>query len=119
MINDVINFTDKFKMFNDKWAPKIIAQMNDYHIKLARFEGSFTWHDHKETDEVFIVIEGSVRIDFEESSTTLNEGELFIVSKGIRHKPYAEKECKILLIEPAGTKNTGESGGEQTSPNDI
>ena len=119
MENKVINFNQKFELFNEKWTPKIIAQMNDYHFKLARVEGHFTWHDHKETDEVFIVIDGTLRIDFEHESKTLNEGEMLVIPKGMQHKPYAAKECKILLIEPAGTVNTGEAGGDQTAANDI
>ncbi len=119
MNNAVVNFKQKFELFSDLWAPKIIAQMNDYHFKLARVEGDFTWHDHKETDEVFVVIEGVLRIDFDETEKTLHAGEMLVIPKGVKHKPYAEKECKILLIEPAGTLNTGDAGGAQTAPNDI
>lgn len=119
MKKKAINFKDKFSKFSDQWAPKIIAQMNNYHFKLARVEGHFTWHDHKDTDEVFIVIEGELRIDFRDGSVTLGEGELFVVPKGVEHKPFAEKECKIMLVEPAGTINTGDAGGEQTAANDV
>ena len=119
MNNRIVNFNKKFELFRDKWSPKIIAQMNDYHFKLVRVEGDFTWHDHKDTDEVFIIIEGSLRIDFVDGSQTLQEGELLVIPKGIKHKPYAENECKILLIEPAGTINTGDAGGEQTAANDV
>lgn len=111
-----INFQEKFNLFNEKWTPKIIAQMNDYHFKLARIEGEFTWHDHKETDEVFIVLEGSMRIDMKDDSVSINEGEMYVVPKGIEHKPFAENPCKILIIEPAGTINTGDRGGEMTKP---
>lgn len=119
MNNEVINFNNKFGTFSELWSPKIIAQMNNNQFKLAKLEGDFTWHDHKETDEVFIVIEGSLRIDFEDSSRTIEAGELIVVPKGVRHKPYAEKLCKVLIIEPAGTINTGEAGGAQTAPNDV
>ena len=119
MKHTIINFTEKFNKFTDKWSPKIIAQMNDYHFKLVRVEGDFTWHDHKDTDEVFIVLEGRLKIDFREESIILKEEELFVVPKGVKHKPFAEKECKLLLIEPAGTVNTGDAGGIQTAAADV
>lgn len=119
MLNEIINFEKKFQLFSDKWAPKIVAQMNDYHFKLARVEGDFTWHDHKNTDEVYIILEGTLRIDFEGGSQTLQEGELLVIPKGVQHKPYAEKECKILIIEPEGTINTGDTGGKQTAANNV
>ncbi len=119
MNNNIVSFKKKFELFHDKWSPKIIAQMNDYHFKLVRVLGDFTWHDHKDTDEVFIILEGTLRIDFESESKTLHEGELLVIPKGMKHKPFAENECKILLIEPAGTINTGDAGGKQTAANDI
>jgi len=114
---EVINVEEKFGKVDGYWAPKIIEQMNDYHLKLARFKGEFTWHDHKETDEVFFVIEGEMKIDFRDKSVVLKAGELFVVPKGVEHKPCAEKECKVMLIEPAGTVNTGDVVGEQTASN--
>lgn len=114
-----ISLQEKFDKFSDQWKPKIIAQLNDYHIKLVRVKGDFTWHDHKETDEVFIVIEGELRIDFRDGKVNLKAGELFVVPRGVEHKPFAEKECKMLLVEPAGTVNTGDAGGERTAPNDV
>ena len=115
MTKVTINFKDKFSKFSDQWSPKIIAQMNDYHFKLVRVEGDFRWHDHKNTDEVFIVLKGELRIDFRDGSVTLKEGEMVVVPKGVEHKPFAAKECKILLVEPAGTVNTGDAGGSQTA----
>lgn len=112
MENQVINFGDKFDKFTDQWSPKIIAQLNDYHFKLARIEGEFNWHSHKETDEAFIIIAGSMQIELPDQTINLNEGEMYIVPKGVQHKPIAGKECKILLIEPAGTINTGDSSGK-------
>ena len=114
-----INFEEKFGKFSDYWAPKIIAQLNDYHIKLVRVKGDFVWHDHKETDEVFIVIEGELRIDFRDGAVALKPGEMFVVPKGVEHKPFSEKECKLLLVEPSGTVNTGDAGGDRTAENDI
>lgn len=118
-MQDVINFQDKYSQFTELWSPKIIAQMNDYHFKLAKVKGDFTWHDHKDTDEVFIIIEGNLRIDYRDKSVNLKTGELHVVPKGVEHKPFAEKECKILLVEPAGTVNTGDAGGDQTAPADA
>ena len=115
MKTEAINFNEKFTKFTEQWSPKIIAQLNDYQFKLARVEGDFTWHDHADTDEVFIVLDGSLRIDFRDGSVTLNQGEMCVVHKGVEHKPFAAKECKILLVEPAGTVNTGDSGGDQTA----
>ena len=113
-----INFADKFAKFNDHWSPKVVAEMNDYQFKLAKVKGDFVWHDHAETDEAFVVVEGSLRIDFRDGQIVLNPGEMFVIPKGVEHKPYAEEEVKILLIEPRGVINTGEAGGELTSEPD-
>jgi mannose-6-phosphate isomerase-like protein (cupin superfamily) len=112
---ETINIAEKFERVTDYWAPKIIAQMNDYQFKLAKFEGEFTWHDHKETDEVFFVIEGEMQIEFRDRSIVLKAGELFVVPKGVEHKPHAKEECKVMLIEPAGTVNTGDAVGKLTA----
>ena len=118
-MSEVINIKEKFAAFSEQWSPKIIAQMNDYHFKLVRIEGDFTWHDHKDTDEVFMVVAGEMNIDFRDKSITLQEGELCVVPKGVEHKPFAARECQILLVERAGTVNTGDAGGEQTAANDA
>ena len=114
-----INFQKKLAKFADHWSPKIIAQMNDYHFKLVKFQGDFTWHKHGDTDEVFITLEGEMFIEFRDGKVELKTGELFVVPKGLAHKPYAEKECKIMLVEPAGTVNTGDAGGDMTAANDV
>ncbi len=114
-----VNLQEKFGRFSDRWAPKIIAQLNDYQIKLVRVKGDFVWHDHEETDEVFIVIAGKLRIDFRDGQIFLKEGELFVVPKGVEHKPFAETECEMILIELAGTVNTGNAGGDKTAPTDV
>ena len=93
--------------------------MNDYHFKVAKLLGEFLWHAHPETDEVFIVLKGQLEIQFHEASVLLNEGEMFVVPKGVEHKPVALDECHILLVEPAGTINTGNVVDEKTVPNDI
>jgi mannose-6-phosphate isomerase-like protein (cupin superfamily) len=116
-MDQAINIRDKFSKFSEHWSPKIIAQMNDYHFKLAKVQGEFVWHDHPETDEVFLVIQGKLEIYLRNGKVTLNEGELYVVPKGVEHKPYAEEDCHILLVEPAGTMNTGNVDDEKTAPN--
>ena len=114
-----INFEEKLLKFSEHWSPKIIAQLNDYHLKLAKVQGEFVWHDHPETDEVFIVVKGRLKILFRDGNVLLNEGEMFVVPKGVEHKPVADNECHILLIEPVGTVNTGDVKDELTAPNNI
>lgn len=111
-----INFEEKLGKFSEQWSPKIIAQLNDYHLKLAKVQGEFVWHNHPETDEVFIVVKGQLDIFFRDGKVSLSEGEMFVVPKGVEHKPVAENECHILLIEPAGTVNTGDILDEKTAP---
>jgi len=115
----LINLQEKLSKFTEHWSPKIIAQMNDYHLKLAKVQGEFVWHDHPETDEVFLVLKGKLDIHFRDGKVSLNEGELYVVPKGVEHKPVAETECHILLIEPTGTVNTGDVVSDKTAPNDV
>jgi len=112
------NFAQKFGLFAEQWQPKVIAEMNDYQFKVVKLQGDFIWHDHKDTDETFIVVEGKLRIDFRDGAVDLSAGEMFVVPRGVEHKPYAEREVKLLLIEPRGVRNTGDEGGERTAPND-
>ncbi|NJC95269.1 MAG: cupin [Anaerolineales bacterium] len=114
-----INLPEKLSKFSEHWSPRIIAQMNDYYIKLAKVQGEFVWHDHPETDEMFLVLNGSLDIHFRDGVVTLNAGEMYVVPKGVEHKPVAERECQIMLIEPAGTVNTGDVVDEKTAPNNI
>lgn len=114
-----INFSEKFSLFNEQWSQKVIAEMNDYQFKVARLQGDFIWHDHAETDETFIVLEGQLRIDFRDGLVLVSQGEMFVVPKGVEHKPFAENEVKLLLIEPRGVLNTGSEGGERTSVSDV
>ena len=114
-----INFQEKFALFTVQWAPKVIAEMNDYQFKIVKLKGDFIWHDHKDTDETFIVLEGDLCIDFRDGAVRVSAGEMFVVPKGIEHKPYAAKEVKLLLIEPRGVLNTGDEGGERTAANDV
>ena len=110
----VINFEEKFSKFHERLSYKIIAQMNHYHFKLVRSYGDFIWHRHPETDEAFIVIDGDFQIDLRDKTLHLKKGDMVVIPKGVEHKPYAKEECKILLIEPAGTLNTGDAGGDLT-----
>ena len=114
-----INFGQKFDLFSDHWSPKIIAEMNDYQFKLVKIQGDFVWHKHDSTDEVFIVISGEMEISFRDGHVTLAKGEMYVVPKGVAHKPYAENECVLLLIEPKGILNTGDAGGDLTAENDV
>ena len=114
-----INLQNKLSLIHDQWSPKVIAEMNDYQFKVVRLQGDFIWHDHKDTDDTFIVIEGNLRIDLRDGAVHVGPGEMFIVPKGVEHKPYAEKEVKLLLIEPRGVRNTGHEGGERTATNDV
>lgn len=119
MTIEVINLADKFSNFTEHWQPKIVAQMNDYHLKLAKIQGEFVWHQHATTDEVFMVIDGKMIIELRDGFLNLEEGELCVVPKGMEHKPAAVEECLILLIEPAETRNTGNAEGERTAPADT
>ncbi len=114
-----INLEEKLSKLTEQWKPKIIAQMNDYHFKIVKFQGEFVWHSHDDTDEVFIVLDGEMSIAFREGSVELKAGEMFVVPKGVEHKPTAEYECKAMLVEPAGTINTGDAGGDMTADYNV
>lgn len=116
---EALNLKEKLSLFNEQWSPRVIAEMNDYQFKVAKLHGDFVWHDHKDTDETFIVLEGDLRIDFRDGAVQLSEGEMFVVPRGVEHKPYAENEVKVLLIEPRGVINTGDTTGELTANNDV
>lgn len=112
-------FLGKFTLFSEQWSPKVVAELNDYQFKIVRIEGDFIWHDHPETDEAFIVLDGELRIDFRDGFVTIRPGEMYVVPKGVEHKPYAEREVRLMLIEPRGVLNTGREGGERTAQNDV
>jgi mannose-6-phosphate isomerase-like protein (cupin superfamily) len=114
-----INFAEKLGLLDEQWSPRVVAELNDYQFKVVRIEGDFIWHDHPETDEAFIVLDGELRIDFRDGSVLLRPGEMFVVPKGVEHKPFAEREVKMLLVEPRGILNTGHAGGERTAQNDV
>ena len=110
-----VNLHDKLSRFDAHWSPKIVADMNDYHVKVVKVQGEFVWHMHDETDELFLVLKGRLTIKQRDGDVTLEEGELYVVPRGVEHMPVAADECHILLLEPAGTINTGDAGGERTA----
>ena len=115
-----INFNQKYSLFNDRWSPKVIAEMNDYQFKLVKVKGEFEWHSHEDTDETFIVIEGVLQIKFRDGVVNLKQGEMFVVPKGVEHKPVAQNEVKILIVEPRGVLNTGNlENNELTAKNNV
>jgi len=114
-----IKLQEKLALFDEHWSPKVIAEMNDYQFKLVKLEGDFVWHDHQDTDETFIVLKGELRIDFRDGAVTIGEGEMFVVAKGVEHKPFAKNEVKVMVVEPRGVVNTGDAGGDQTAINDV
>ena len=114
-----INFRQKFDLFSAHWQPKVVAEMNDYQFKLVKVRGEFVWHSHAETDEVFLVIAGTLTLQLRDGMVELKPGEMFVVPKGVEHRPVAAEECQMLLIEPRGTVNTGDAGGALTAQNDV
>ena len=117
-MSNSINLSQKFAKFSEHWPPKVIAEMNDYQFKLVKFQGDFVWHDHPETDEVFLVIEDAMEIEFRDRTVQVAAGELFDIPKGIEHITRAKDECKAMLIEPRGVINTGAVTNELTAAND-
>jgi mannose-6-phosphate isomerase-like protein (cupin superfamily) len=109
-----INLKDKFDLFSEYWSPKIIGDLNDSHVKIAKLKGDFVWHKHDNEDELFLIIKGTLLIQFRDQDITLTEGEFIIIPKGIEHKPFAEEEVHIILIEPKSTLNTGDVAGDLT-----
>ena len=102
-----VNLAEKFNLFNEYWSPRVVGELNGQYVKLAKFKGEFMWHSHANEDELFLVIKGTLRIEFRDKSVTLNEGEFYIVPKGIEHKPIADEETHVMLLEPKSTEQTG------------
>lgn len=117
-IMEKINIKSKLKTFSDLWSPKVIAEMNNYQFKLVKIKDDFIWHSHENTDEVFIVLEGTMYIEFNTEIVKLSEGELLVVPKGTQHRPFAHEEAKIMLVEPRGVINTGDTDSDLTAKND-
>ncbi|MBB1061337.1 cupin domain-containing protein [Marilutibacter spongiae] len=114
-----INFDARFAGFSEQWSPRVVAELNDYQFKIARIQGDFVWHRHEDTDEAFIVLDGAMSIEFRDGRVELAAGEMYVVPRGVEHRPVAEHECRILLVEPRGVVNTGDAGGGYTAPNDV
>jgi mannose-6-phosphate isomerase-like protein (cupin superfamily) len=114
-----IDFAAKLGLFDDHWAPRVIAGMNDYQFKLTKIQGEFVWHRHADTDEAFIVLKGEMTIEFRDGRVSLKAGQMFVVPRGVEHKPMAPEECSILLVEPRGVVNTGDAGGKLTAQSDV
>ena len=109
-----INLAEKLALFSTHWDPKIIAELNGQHVKLAKFKGEFVWHSHEHEDELFLVVRGALRMEFRDHRVELREGELIVVPRGVEHRPVADEEVSVLLFEPATTVNTGTAGGDRT-----
>jgi mannose-6-phosphate isomerase-like protein (cupin superfamily) len=112
--NIPFNTEQSFKLVTDYWSPKVIGEFNGHYIKIAKLKGEIVWHDHKNEDELFLIVKGKLFIDFEEKTVELNEGEGFVVPKATMHKPHCEEECWVMLIEPKETLHTGEVETEYT-----
>lgn len=110
-----VNLAEKLTLFDDRWSPKIVAKMNDYDIQVVKVFGEFVWHKHDETDDFFLVLKGKLTIQMRDGDVELRPGELFVVPKGVQHCPRCDEEVHLLLIEPAGTPNTGDAGGQLTA----
>jgi mannose-6-phosphate isomerase-like protein (cupin superfamily) len=119
MQSKVVNLSEKLGRLTDFWSPRVVAELNDYQFKLAKLEGEFVWHRHIETDEAFLVLRGSLEIDTRDGTVRLSEGDLYVVPRGVEHRPRAEGECHVLLIEPRGVVNTGDPEHERAAPNDV
>lgn len=114
-----VNLMQKATLIDQPWSPRVVAEMNDYQFKVVRIEGEFIWHSHPETDEAFLVLEGTLRIDLLDSCVHVQAGELYVVPRGIAHRTAAKGEAKVMMIEPRGVLNTGHEGGERTAENDL
>ena len=115
MTDDVVDIDEKFALFSALWSPKLVARLNDYDVKLVKLKGEFVWHTHENTDELFLVVEGQMTIQLRDRDVVLGPGQLFVVPRGVEHCPRADQEVKALLLEPAGTVNTGDAGGDLTA----
>lgn len=109
-----INLGEKFELFSEYWSPKIIGEVNESHVKIAKFKGEFIWHSHEHEDEMFLVIKGALTIQFRDKDILLRAGECLVVPKGVEHKPVADEEVHVMLIEPKSTLNTGEVVNDRT-----
>lgn len=110
-MDEKVNLAEKLSRFDDPWSPRIVGSFNDCKLQVVKVKGEFVWHSHPDTDDFFLVLKGSMVIQLPGRKVELSEGDLFVVPKGVEHCPRAEEEAHILLIEPAGTRNTGDAAG--------
>ena len=118
-MNAPIDLAAKLALFSDLWSPRVVAQMNDVRFKLVRLQGEFVWHRHDDTDEAFLVLEGRLVIQTRGEDIVLEKGQMVVIPKGMEHRPVAEEECHVMLVEPAGVLNTGDVDTDRTAPNDV
>jgi mannose-6-phosphate isomerase-like protein (cupin superfamily) len=116
---EVVNLSEKLRQLSEHWSPRVIAELNDYQFKIVKLQGEFVWHSHPDTDEAFLVLNGEMEIGFRDGSVMVGAGELFVVPKGAEHITRAQKECAVLIVEPRGVVNTGDTGGKLTARNDV
>lgn len=109
-----INLQDELAHVTELWSPRVVAQLNGQFVKVAKVKGEFLWHHHEAEDELFLILKGSLLIEFEDEAVTLREGECLVVPRGVRHRPVADQECWIVLFEPAATAHTGDVASERT-----
>lgn len=114
-----VNISEKLGLFSDHWNPRIVGELNGQHVKLAKFQGEFIWHKHDNEDEMFLVLEGSFKMELRDKTIVMNKGDFIIIPKGIEHKPSAEKEVQIMLFEPATTLNTGNNSDSELTKKDL
>ncbi len=109
-----VDLSEKFALFSEYWHPKIVGELNDSYVKLAKLKGEFVWHRHEQEDELFMVVKGSLTIKLRDRVVVLGEGQFVIIPRGVEHLPVAESEAQVLLLEPKTTVNTGDQPGEKT-----
>ncbi len=114
-----VNISEKLNLFSDHWNPRIVGELNGQQVKLAKFQGEFVWHKHDNEDEMFLVLEGSFKMELRDKTLQINKGEFVIIPKGVEHKPSAEKEVHIMLFEPASTLNTGSNSESELTKNKL
>ena len=119
MTDDVVDINQKLALFSALWSPKIVARVNDYEVKLVKLRGEFVWHTHEHTDELFLVVDGKLTIQLRDRDVVLGPGQLFVVPRGVEHCPRADQEVQALLLEPAGTVNTGDAVGDLTAVAEV
>lgn len=120
MTSRVVDLHERLSLFSEHWSPKVVARLNDYAVKVVKLKGEFVWHSHPETDELFMVVEGTLVIQLRDGDVVVGPGQLYVVPKGVEHRPVAEGDVSVVLVEPEGTVNTGDAGGPLTAaPEDL